>query len=71
MHRDKKEISALTKTYVKRFRKRLRMMIQLYKEGRTDLPEAQSSIKSWIGHVKHADSYRLSEEIFSSAVFQR
>jgi retron-type reverse transcriptase len=59
------------KNNVKRFRKRLRMMARLYKEGRIGLQDIQSSIHSWIGHVKHADSYGLREEILSSAVFRR
>ncbi len=59
------------KSNVKRFRKRLRLLVRLYKEGRISLQEVQCSIRSWIGHVKHADSYGLREEILSSAVFQR
>jgi RNA-directed DNA polymerase len=65
------EFMRVRKTNVKRFRKRLRLMARLYKEGRIGLRDIQCSIHSWIGHVKHADSYRLREEIFSSAVFQR
>jgi RNA-directed DNA polymerase len=46
-------------------------MARLYKEGRIGLQDIQCSIHSWIGHVKHADSYGLREEILSSAVFRR
>jgi len=65
------EFMRVRKSNVKRFRKRLRMMVRQYKEGSIGLQDIQCSINSWIGHVKHADSYGLRKEILSSAVFQR
>jgi len=65
------EYMRVRKSNVKRFRKKLRIMVRQYKEGSIGLQDIQCSIHSWIGHVKHADSYGLREEILSSTVFQR
>jgi RNA-directed DNA polymerase len=59
------------KSIVKRYRKKLRNMVKMYAKGMITLEKVRCSICSWIGHVKHANSYRLRTEIFSRAVFRR
>jgi retron-type reverse transcriptase len=59
------------KSRVKGYRRKLKKMVLDYGEGRLSLSEVRASIHSWIGHVKHADSYRLREEMLSDKVFKR
>lgn len=59
------------KSVVKRYRRKLEKMRLGYKSEKISLPEIHSSIQSWIGHVKHADSYNLRCRLFSNAVFSK
>jgi retron-type reverse transcriptase len=59
------------KSVVKGYRRKLREMVQDYQNGALSLSGVRASIQSWIGHVKHADSYRLREEMLSDVVFKR
>ena len=59
------------KSIVKRYRHKLNKMVKEYSKRKLSLEDVNSSIQSWIGHVKHAASFRLREEIFSGAVFSR
>ncbi len=59
------------KSVVKRYRRKLRKMVSDYKHGYIGLPDVKTSIQSWIGHVKHANSYELRRELLSSAIFTR
>ncbi len=59
------------KSVVRRYRRKLEKMCLGYKSGKITLPEINSSIQSWIGHVKHADSYNLRKRLFSDAIFSK
>lgn len=59
------------KSVVKHYRRKLKNMGLAYNKGKMDLPEINRSIQSWIGHVKHADSYGLRSELFANTVFRR
>ncbi len=59
------------KTIVKKYRRKLRSMAEQYKNGNIKIPEINNSIQSWIGHVKHADSYQLRKEVFWKTVFTK
>jgi len=59
------------KSVVKGYRRKLQKMVRDYQDGALSVSGVRASIQSWIGHVKHADSYRLREEIFSDVVFKR
>ncbi len=59
------------KSIVKRYRRKLRQMAEEYKSRNIGIPEINNSIQSWIGHVKHADSYQLRKEIFRNTVFTK
>lgn len=59
------------KTIVKRYRRKLKTLSIKYKNGHIELDRVNASVQSWIGHVRHANSYRLREELFSKTVFSR
>lgn len=59
------------KRVVKRYRKKLKKMAVDYKNGKFGFSEINNSIQSWIGHVKHADSYQLRKELFRNTVFTK
>lgn len=54
-----------------RYRRRLKEMQGKYSGGKIGLKDINASVQSWIGHVKHADSWRLRESLFHSISFQR
>ena len=59
------------KSNVRRLRRRLKRLSQDYREGLVDIGKIKASVMSWIGHVKHANSYRLRRKIFRQVYFQR
>ena len=59
------------KSVVKRYRKKLKHMVTDYKKGTIQLTRVRSSIQSWIGHVKHANSYTLRNELLRNAIFSK
>lgn len=59
------------KTIVRNFRRKLKTLSRKYKDGTVDLDKVNASVQSWIGHVQHANSYRLREELFNRTVFSR
>lgn len=61
----------LRKSNIKRFRQRFEQMSEEYRKGVVDMEKVKSSVMSWIGHAKHADSYNLRKKIFSGISFQR
>jgi hypothetical protein len=42
-----------------------------YRSGEISLDKINQSIRSWIGHAEHADTWHLRKRLFSEAVFQR
>lgn len=65
------EYMLVRKRIVKQYRKKLKKMAEDYSKGEIALADVTCSIQSWIGHVRHADSYRIRTELFSNTVFQR
>jgi retron-type reverse transcriptase len=61
----------LKRDNVIRFKRRMRCFQYLYGHRKIDWKHLHQSIQSWIGHAKHADSYRLRELIFGEFVFKR
>lgn len=49
----------LRKGNVKRTKRKFKKYSRLYKEGLVTLDDIRPGIISWIGHAKHADTYRL------------
>lgn len=52
-----------------RFRRRLRKLQDDHAAGRIGFPEVTASIMSWLGHLKHGDTWGLRGRILESAVF--
>lgn len=61
----------LKKENALKMRRKLRKYSRQYADGRIDLKKISQSIQSWIGHAKHADTYRLRSGILQSVAFQR
>ena len=56
---------------VRRARRRLRVLREDYDSGKISWADVNHSVQSWLGHVKHADTYGLRRAIFSQTVFRR
>jgi retron-type reverse transcriptase len=56
---------------LRRARRRLRRLQTDYAQGKIDVYHLSNSIKSWIAHLAHGDTWRLREKIFTSLVFVR
>ena len=61
----------LRQTSVTRARRRLRRLQQDYAAGDISQEAVKHSVQSWLGHVKHADTYGLRRAIFSQLSFRR
>lgn len=61
----------IRKDSVKRMTRRLRHMQRQYAAGRIDLADIHLRIASWLGHVSHADSYRIRRKLLSRTAFIR
>ena len=59
------------KSNIRRFRRKLKRLSQDYREGLIDIKKVRASLMSWIGHVKHANSYGIRRKIFKEVCFQR
>ncbi len=61
----------LNKGNTLRMRRRLKKLSCQYKEDRITLNRVTQSVRSWIGHAVHADTYRLRERLLEKVVFQK
>jgi len=51
---------------VRRFKKRLKKLLRQKEEGKISQEHFVSSVSSWVGHARHADSFRLRQKLFAS-----
>lgn len=56
---------------LRRARRRLRRMQTAYAQGLLSQQEVFQSIRSWIAHLAHGNTWRLREQIFTALVFTR
>ncbi|MDE0401531.1 MAG: RNA-directed DNA polymerase [Candidatus Poribacteria bacterium] len=56
---------------VRRARRRLQGLREDYDNGKISWADVNHSVQSWLGHVKHANTYGLRQAIFSQTVFRR
>ena len=56
---------------VRRARRRLHRLGKNYERGEISWQDVNHSVQSWLGHVKHADTYGLRRVIFSQTIFRR
>jgi retron-type reverse transcriptase len=54
---------------LRRARRRLRHIQADYKQGKIPLREVSQSIRSWVAHLEHGDTWRLRQKIFESLIF--
>ena len=58
-------------TNLRRARQRLRRLQAAYAKNQVDVQQLIQSIQSWEAHLKHADSWRLRQAIFTNLVFTK
>lgn len=56
---------------LRRARRRLRRMQAAYRAGAVTLEQVTQSLRSWVAHLEHGDTWRLRERVFGSLVFAR
>lgn len=54
-----------------RFKKRLKKFIRGHQADKIEFKHIHQSIQSWIGHVSHANTWRLRELVFGDFVLQK
>lgn len=59
----------LVRPNVIRFRRRLRRLQRDYHAGRITRDDVEQSVRAWIGHAMHGDTWRLREQIFEAFPF--
>ncbi|RCJ18469.1 RNA-dependent DNA polymerase [Nostoc minutum NIES-26] len=52
-------------------RRRLKRLQIDYAQGRLELKQVTQSIKSWVAHLEHGDTWQLRQQIFTSLFFRR
>jgi hypothetical protein len=53
-----------------RFQRRLKELTSDYAAGRIGLEAVKASLASWIGHLKHGDTWGLRRRLLEAAVFR-
>jgi retron-type reverse transcriptase len=61
----------IAKENVRRFRRRMRWMQRAFATGRIGFDAIRPRIMSWLGHARHANTYRLRSDLFRRMTFQR
>ncbi|PZM64869.1 reverse transcriptase domain-containing protein [Paenibacillus dendritiformis] len=54
------------KSSIIRMKRKMRKFRRGFAEGKVDLEEVNRTVQSWIGHVKHANSYNLRKKLFET-----
>lgn len=53
-----------------RFQRRLGELAAAFKQGNIGLPEVKASLASWVGHLKHGDTWGLRRRLMGQVTFQ-
>jgi retron-type reverse transcriptase len=59
------------KSNVHRFKRRLKRLQTAYASGEITLGDVENSVRSWLAHATHADSYQLRRQLMSQAAFKK
>lgn len=70
-YRIRADFKLLRKANLKRTKRKFRKYQAMYAVGQMQMPEIASSIKSWISHAGHADSWRIRTAVLDNLVFMR
>jgi len=61
----------LRRSNVRRFVSRLRRQREAYRRGELSLDEMSTSVRSWVAHAEHGDTWRLRERLFADYPIRR
>ncbi len=61
----------LRKSSVNRMRRSLKTMVRQYAKGDISIEKIKLRIASWLGHAKHADSFRIRAKLLNHTIFRR
>lgn len=61
----------LPRSHVVRFRRRLKGLALRYAQGQATLEEVRRRVAGWLGHARHASSFRLRRKLFAATTFRR
>jgi len=61
----------IRKSSIRRVTQRIRRFTRLYAEGRISFADVDKSMQSWLGHIRHADTYRIRNKILDGIVLRR
>lgn len=61
----------LRKSSIKRMKRKLKAFKRRYQKGQISLEKINATIQSWLGHAKHADSYKLREKLLEGFVLTK
>ena len=61
----------LRKSNARHSRRRLRKLEGQYNSGHISMEKIQASVRSWVAHASHADTYHLRKKILGEFVFER
>lgn len=56
---------------LRRGRRRLRDLQDRYRRGEISLDQVTQSLRSWVGHLQHGDTWRLRKQVFTRLAFAR
>lgn len=56
---------------LRRAKRRIRNMQSDYAQGKITMHQISQSLRGWVAHLKHGDTWRLREQIFASLVWTR
>lgn len=66
-----KDHKLLRKRSTKRIRRALKRLKRDYRDGKITAERINATVQSWLGHAKHADSYRFRQKLFSELTFSK
>ncbi|MDI3480773.1 MAG: RNA-directed polymerase [Tepidanaerobacteraceae bacterium] len=58
----------IRKSSIRRIKSKLKAFRRKYREGKISLEKIKATIQSWLGHVKHADSFNLRKKLFNEFI---
>ncbi len=61
----------MRKANLKRIRNKIKKYNKMYSNGEIDFEKVNRSVQSWLGHIKHANTYNIRKKILASIVLKR
>jgi retron-type reverse transcriptase len=65
------EYRLLRKRNIKHTKKKFKKFMELYRKSMIPFTKVNASVQSWLGHCKHADTYRLKSKVLNRLILQR